>query len=233
MTGIARQTWPKAEIVWNLELTPQQISGNILQYRKNVTHCNAMISASDEWLRQTETSQRTFLKSSLDALHKSPALPANTLDYYPNSSGEVLVQVKDRVVARGTYTRTKTDVRIEPGTSLGDKLASHQFVASVSIVKAGSAIRFQGTTNVSDGESILITLKGHGYQGQTKVMVSGGRFITEGFSNRGRELSSGGYSLQFNVYDPKTGLKIEAKRAITLPDTITVAMTFKPVQFGE
>jgi len=85
ITELTRQTWPKARAVWNLELTPQEVAGDILTYRRHVTHCKATVSMSDEWLRQTESEQRTFLRSSLDVLHKAPAFQSGALDYYPNS----------------------------------------------------------------------------------------------------------------------------------------------------
>ncbi len=188
---------------------------------------------SDEWLRQTESGQRTFLRSSLDVLHKAPAFPSGALDYYPDSSGEILIKVGHRVVARSTYTRAKTDVRLEPGTFAEDRPSASQFSASLSIVREGGAMSLQGTTNLFDGQSILVTLEGQGYSGQTKVSVSGGRIATEGFSNRGRPLSPGVYSLQLNVFNPKTGLMIEAKRRVTLFSARTVELTFKPVKLGE
>jgi hypothetical protein len=231
MTEITRQTWPQAEAVWSLELTPQEVGGDVVQYRKSVTHCKATISISDAWFRQNENSQRNFIGSALKTLHQPPAMPSGELDYYPNSTGELQVAVKGRVVAHGTYTKSKSDVRLEPGTYAVERSSSGPLTASVSIANEGSVVRFQGSTNVPDGDSILVTLKGHGYEGQTKVLVVGGGFTTEGFSNRGRAFSPGTYSLQFNVFEPKSGLMIEAKRAISIPEAAPFSMVFRPVKF--
>lgn len=230
MTEITRQTWPEAEAVWSLELTPQEVVGDVLHYRKSVTHCKATISISEAWFRQNENSQRTFVGSALKALHQPPAMPSGELDYYPNSTGELQVAVKGRVVAHGTYTKNKSEVRLEPGTYVVERSSSGPLTASVSIANEGSVVRFQGSTNVPDGDSILVTLKGHGYEGQTKALVAGGRFTTEGFSNRGRALTPGTYSLQFNVFEPKSGLMVEAKRTISIPDAVSVSIVFRPVR---
>jgi hypothetical protein len=236
MTEIARQSWPKSQTVWNLELVPQEVIGDIQAYRRRVTYCKATISMSDEWLRQTESGQRNFLRASLDALHKAPLLPlSDSLDYYPNSSGEVSIKVGSRVVASGTYTRSKMDIRLEPGTFVQekDRPAASQFHASLSIVREGGAISSRGTTNLGDGESILVSLEGPNYFGQTKVTVNEGMFVTELFSNKGRPLSAGAYSLQLNVFNPKTMLLIEAKRSLTLFSTGVVELTFGPVNLSD
>lgn len=230
MTEITRQTWPQAEAAWSLELTPQEVGGDVVQYRKSVTHCKATISISDAWFRQNESSQRSFIGSALKTLHQPPAMPSGEMDYYPNSTGELQVAVKDRVVAHGTYTKNKSEVRLEPGTYAVERSSSGPLTASVSITNEGSVIRFQGSTNVPDGDEILVTLEGHGYEGQTKVLVVGGRFTTEGFSNRGRALSRGSYSLQFNVFEPKSGLMVEARRMISIPDAASVSMMFRAVK---
>jgi hypothetical protein len=116
MTDLDRQTWPKAGAIWSLDLTPRQVAGDILGYRRHVTRCVATISMSNEWLRQTESDQRTFLTAALHVLHRPPVFAMEPLDYYPNSTGEVLVKVGGRIVARGTYTATKTTIHLEPGT---------------------------------------------------------------------------------------------------------------------
>jgi len=233
MTDLTRQTWPKSQAVWNLELIPQQLNDNLLDYRKSVTRCSATISMSDEWLRQTESEQRSFLKTALDVLHLVPALPTGPLDYYPNSSGEVSIKVADRVVAHGTYTRTRTDIHLEPGSFAQSKPSNSEFTLSVSVVNDGGRVRFQGTTSLPDSESILVTLEGRGYSGQTKVTVNGGRIVTDTFSNGGASLSPGSYSLQFNVFDPKTNLMIQAKTRLMLFEARTIDLKFKPVSLGE
>lgn len=117
MTDLTRYTWPKGNVIWYLELTPQQIKGDIITYRKSVTHCKASITASEDWVRQSPSDQRAFVRALLDTLHKAPAISSGELDYYPNSSGEVVVKVGNRVVARGTYTKTRTQISLQPGTS--------------------------------------------------------------------------------------------------------------------
>jgi hypothetical protein len=115
MTEITKQTWPKGEVVWSLELTPKRIADDIVSYRKRVTFCKATISVVlAEWVSVPENDQRAFVRSAMNVLHKPPAFSTGNLDYYPNSSGEVFVvqQGSDLHWARGTYTGTKTSVRL-------------------------------------------------------------------------------------------------------------------------
>jgi len=42
------------------------------------------------------------------------AFPATTLDYYPNSTGEVTVVVGNRIVATGRYTQVTETVSLVP-----------------------------------------------------------------------------------------------------------------------
>jgi hypothetical protein len=233
LTEISQQTWPKAHAVWDLELTPQEIGGDIVSYRMHVSHCKAIVSMSDDWLQQTENDQRSFIRTSLNILHQAPAFPTGQVDYYPNSSGEVAVIVGSRTVAHGTYTREKTAIQLEPGTFLQKDSSAKKYTATFAITNNGGIVSFNGTTNLPEGQSILVTLEGHGFSGQTKVTVSGGHFQTERFSNAGRPLSPGIYSLQFNVFNPETALMIEAQRKIDLSSIKTVEMSFKPVELGK
>jgi len=51
-----------------------------------------------------------------------------------------------------------------------------------------------GTTNLFDEAKISLTIKGeNGYSAQSKVVVSGGKFESEVFSNKGNGLCSGSY----------------------------------------
>lgn len=108
LTTLGQETWPKGQAVWNLELTPEQINGDIETYRRSVTRCNAIITVSNEWFLQPESDRRSYVKSSLDVLHRAPLIQTRELDYYPNSSGQVIIKVGSQVVARGIYTPTKT-----------------------------------------------------------------------------------------------------------------------------
>jgi hypothetical protein len=115
MTEMSKQTWPKGQVVWNLELTPKDITGDIISYRKRVTYCNATISMNySAWKSLTKSDQRAMVIGAMKVLHKPPVLITGDLDYYPNSSGEV--DITDNIVgvawAYGTYTRTKTSVRL-------------------------------------------------------------------------------------------------------------------------
>jgi hypothetical protein len=228
MTQMTQQTWPKAKAVWHLELTPNEAADDIISYRKKVTYCKGTIMMSEEWLRQTESAQRDFLKSSLDVLHRPPAFSSGKLDYYPNSSGEVTIMVGGRAVAHGSYTPSRTRAnRLEPGSFVQDKSDSKYF-AQVSVLDHGGKVSFQGSTNLADRESILLTLERRGYSAQTKSIVSGGKFTTETFSARGQPLSPGTYVLQMNIFNPKTGLMVEGKQSLTLFTTQSVKISFKP-----
>lgn len=118
-----------------------------------------------------------------------------------------------------------------PTTPNQDK--GQRYVAQITIINHGGSVSFQGATNLADSESILFTLKGRGYSGQANATVTGGQFGTETFTNRGSSLPPGAYSLQLNVFNPRTGLMIEGQQDLTLFTTKTVSVSFKPVKLGE
>lgn len=234
MTSLNQATWPKAQAVWELDLTPEQLRSDILSYRRSVTHCSATITMSDEWLLKSERVQRDYIKANLDVLHRAPALLNESLDYYPHSSGQIVIKVGTRVVARGTYTPFKTGpITLEPETYVQDKpiqdKPTSQHTAEVTIVRHDGFVSFQGTTDLADSESILFSLSGQGYAGQTKATVAGGKFSTENFTNEGSSLAPGAYSLGLNVFNPVTGLMIAGRRNFELPTTKTLRVSFKPV----
>jgi hypothetical protein len=67
-TNLARATWPKAESVWEVELTPERITGDIPSYRRRVTRCKVTIWInSEEWQKATESDQRALIKGYLDS----------------------------------------------------------------------------------------------------------------------------------------------------------------------
>ncbi len=226
MTELAKATWPKGKVVWHLELSPKIVKDDIVAYRKSVKYCKATISVSEEWFKITETEQRNFIKTSLDVLHKPSAFPSKTLDYYPNSSGELSMLVGDKVVATGKYSNTKTDISLKPRTYKKDTKAKYS--AKISILNKDGLIQFQGVTNLQNSESILFTISKGSYSAQSKAVVQNGSFLTETFSNKGNPLSPGTYSLHLNVFNPKTSLMIEAKGTIILPQTKVIELTFNP-----
>jgi len=228
MIEISRATWPKGQVEWRLELTPQKVTGqDIVSYRKKVKYCKATISINhDEWFQITETSQRNYIKSCLNILHKPPLISlSKVIDYYPNSSGEVSILVNNEVVATGNYSRTKTNIVINSGTFKPDEVGKYS--ASISVVFESSGVRFNGTTNTPDSASILFTLSGGKYRGQSKIVVHNGAFSTEIFSKSGYPLPFGKYSLSLNTTNPM----LEAKGTIVLPDTKNLVVTFSQTKF--
>jgi len=226
-TELARETWPKGQVVWRLELTPQKITGqDIVSYRKKVTYCKATISINhDEWFQITETSQRNYIKSCLNGLHKPPLfILSKVIDYYPNSSGEVSILVDNKIVATGKYSKTTTNIVLNSGTYKPDEVGKYS--ASVSVVFESSGVRLNGTTNIPDSASILFTLSGGKYRGQSKVFVRNGAFSTEIFSKSGYPLPFGKYSLILNTVNPM----LQGKGTIVLPDTKNLVVTFSPTK---
>ncbi len=214
-------------VVWRLDLTPQKIIGkDIVSYRKKVTYCKATISINrDEWFQITETSQRNYIKSCLNSLHKPPLIMlSKVIDYYPNSSGEVSILVDNKIVATGKYSKTTTDIVLTPGTYKPDEVATYS--ATISVVFESSGVRLYGTTNIKDSASILFTLSMGKYKAQSKVVVNNGTFSTGTFSNRGNPLPFGKYSLSLNATNPM----LQAKGIIVLPDTKKLVVTFSPTK---
>jgi hypothetical protein len=227
-TEISRETWLKGQVVWRLDLTPQKITGrDIVSYRKKVTYCKATISINhDEWFQLTETSQRNYIKSCLNILHKPPLfMLSKVIDYYPNSSGEVSIFVDNKIVATGNYSKTATNIVLNSGTYKPDEVGKYS--VSVSVVFESSGVKFNGTTNIPDSTSILFTLSGGKYRGQSKVVVNNGAFSTEIFSKSGYPLPFGKYSLSLNTTNPM----LQAKGTIVLPDTKNLVVTFSPTKF--
>src|ERR1700694_3777521 len=80
--------------VWRLELTPEEMTGrDVVQYRRNVSVAKATVTVkSSEWVNNSETQQRNMIKVWMNTLHKPPLMSlSKVLDYYPNSSGEIVV----------------------------------------------------------------------------------------------------------------------------------------------
>jgi hypothetical protein len=225
MTQIAASTWPKANIVWHLELTPARLGENLERYRQSVTTCKARILVNEEWYKETETSQRTFVESAMNVLHKAAAFPDKTLDYYPNSSGEVSIIVGNRTVASGQYTKTKATVSLKSGTSKSAK-PSADYTAKVVIENEGSKPRFRIVTNLPAVDSILITLARGSYMAQDKATVRNGECVSALFGYEGGTFPPGVYSLELNVFDPTTGLMIQARGRVNLFQTKAVELTF-------
>ncbi len=225
MTQIAASTWPKANIVWHLELTPARVGEDLERYRQSVTTCKARILVNEEWLKETATSQRTFVESAMNVLHKPAAFPDKMLDYYPNSSGEVSIIVGNRTVALGQYTKTTATVSLKSGTSKSTK-PSAEYTAKVVIENEGSRPRFRILTNLPADESILITLERGSYMAQDKATVRNGECVSALFGYEGGPFPPGVYSLELNVFDPTTGLMIKARGGVNLFQTKAVELTF-------
>lgn len=118
MTDLARVSCPKCNIVWQLELEPKTIKGDIVAYRKSVTYCKATITLNNNWLKQTAEEKKYFIESCINVLHKSPLISTSgVIDYYPNSSGEVTLLVGNKVVATGNYTKTEFKIFLKPSTN--------------------------------------------------------------------------------------------------------------------
>jgi hypothetical protein len=227
MTKIAKATWPKANIVWRLELTPQQMARNIVQYRKSVEYCKVTIYAGSEWQIQTKADQETYIKSVLNALHKSPALSSGTLDYYPNSSGELTVKIDGRTVATGRYSAASMRINVQPGTYKADSIATASYSATISAIREGGAVRFKAETNLPTSEEVLFTVSQGSYSAQSKARVVNGSAVTEGFTNGGSPLSPGIYTIKLNVFNPRTGLMIAATGEVNLFRSQSVRVVFK------
>lgn len=227
MTDLARETWPKSNEIWHLDLTPKKISGtDIVDYRKSVSYCKATISINRaEWFNLSETQQSNYIKICIRALHQPPMINlSKVLDYYPNSAGEVSILVDNRVVATGKYSKTKLDIVLQPKTYKPDEMGKYS--AKISIVFESSGIKFEGTTNIPDSTSILFTLSRGKYGAQSKVVVHNGTFSTGVFTDRGNPLPFGEYSLSLNTINPM----LEAKGIVVLPDTESLALTFSPTK---
>jgi hypothetical protein len=225
MTELARETWPKGNILWRLELTPKQMKGDIVSYRKSVTYCKATISVNPkEWFNLTDTQQRNYIKSCIDALHKPAIFQSKTLNYYPNSSGEISILAGSNLVATGKYSKTKIDIVLQPNTYKPDEAGKYS--AKILVLFKSNGVQFQGTTNIPDGQSILFTMSKGKYKAQSKVIVQKGNFTTETFSNSGNPLAFGKYSLHLNTINPM----LEAKGIVVLPDTKSLELTFGPTK---
>ncbi len=171
------------------------------------------------------------MRAWLNSLHKPPAIRiSKTIDYYPNSSGKLVVKVGDKVVAWGTYTRTKTDTWISPGTSKSEAPLP-RYTGRVFVIHEAGGVRFKAVTNLPPSESILFTLSADKYWAQSKSPVINGEATTEIFSNQGRRLPPGRYSLDLNVFNPTTGLMLEATARINLFETKVADITFTRTKF--
>lgn len=227
MTNLARETWPKGNIIWHLVLTPHKISGpDIISYRRSVSYCKATVSINrDEWFNLSETQQRNYIKSCLNGLHKPPLINlSRVLDYYPNSTGEVSIIVDNKAVAMGKYSKTKLDIVLQPTTYKADEVGKYS--AKISVVFESSGVRFEGTTNIPDSESILFTLSKGNYRAQSKVAVHNGTFSTDAFTDKGNPPPFGKYSLSLNTINPM----LEAKGIVVLPDTKSLSLSFAPTK---
>jgi hypothetical protein len=219
------------KIVWHLDLTPQTIEGhNIVDYRKIVSYCKAAITiTADEWLNLSETQQKNYIRSSLDALHNPPLFNlSKVLDYYPHSSGEVTIFVDGKVVARGKYSKKQTEIVLQPGTYKPDEVGKYWAKINVGFETVG--IKFEGTTNMPDSTAILFTFsKGFSnkkYIVQSKVAVHNGAFSTETFQYHRNPFPFGKYSLHLNVGEPM----FEARGIVILPDTKNLTVNFSPTK---
>jgi hypothetical protein len=221
-----------AKAAWQLELSPKEMKGDIVSYRKSVKYCKATITMDDDWFNLTNTEQEKFIRVMLNTLHKPAGFQSKTLDYYPNSSGELSIIVKGKIVATGKYTATKTDVSLTPSTYKEDTVnIKGKYTAKITVLNNDGRIQFQGTTNIPDSESILFSLKQGSFSAQANVKVQNGTFMTEKFSKMGQPLSSGTYSLHLNIYNPKSRLMLEGEKTINLPQTRTLVVVFNPTKF--
>jgi len=220
-----------AKATWQLELAPKEMKGDIVSYRKSVKYCKATITMDDDWFKLTNTDQENFIGSMLNTLHKPAAFQSKTLDYYPNSSGELSIVVKGKVVATGKYTTTKTDVFLNSGTYKEDTVnVKGKYTAKITVLNTDGRIQFQGTTNIPDSQSILLSLRHSSYSAQANVKVQNGSFISEKFSKMGQPLSSGSYSLHLNIFNPKSRLMLEGKGTFNVPQTHNLVVVFNPTK---
>lgn len=220
-----------AKSVWKLELAPKEIKGDIIAYRKSVKYCKATITPDQDWLQLTNTEQENYVRTMLNALHKPAVFQSEILDYYPNSSGELSIVFKGKVVATGKYTLTETTVSLSPGTYKKDTVnVPGKYTAKITVINKNGRIQFQGTTNLPNSESILFSLRQGSYYAQTDVKVQNGTFLSETFSNMGKPLSSGTYSLHLNIYNSKSRLMLEARVPLLLPQTRTLDIIFNPTK---
>ena len=86
-----------------------------------------------------------------------------------------------------------------------------EVVLDVSYETVGSGTQFTVKTNLPDETVLMLTLEGNGYRGQANITVSGGKAVSEGFSNSGVALS-GQYSLTVSMSTPKIQAEIVSKR---------------------
>lgn len=75
---------------------------------------------------------------------------------------------------------------------------------NVEAVQEGGNVYFLGETNLPDFASLIFTITGENYNGQTKEIVINGKFKTELFSKKGDPLPTGEYSLSVSLSIPST-----------------------------
>jgi hypothetical protein len=221
-----------SNLVWQLELSPKEMKGDIVSYRKSVKYCKATITMDDKWFKETNFQQEHFIRTMLNTLHNPAPFSSKTLDYYPNSSGELSIVVGGKVVAEGTYTKDKTEVSLNPGTYKKETVSvKGKYKAKIKVLNKNGRIQFRGTTNLPNSESILLSLRKKNYDAQAEVKVQNGTFLSEPFSDMGKPLSPGSYSLHLNIYNSKTTLMLEARVIVVLPQTETLDVDFNPTKF--
>jgi hypothetical protein len=217
---------------WQLELAPKEIMEEIVSYRKSVKYCKATITVNEEWFKLTNTDQENFIRVLLNNLHKPVIFQSKTLDYYPNSSGDVSIIVNGKLVATGKYTPTETNFSLVQGTYKEDTVnIKGKYKVRIKVLNTKGRIKFQGDTNIPNSESILLSLRQEGYSGQTQVKVQNGKFISTPFSNLGKPISPGSYSLKLNISNSKSRLMLEGKETFNFPQTQTFVIVLNPTIF--
>jgi hypothetical protein len=153
---------------------------------------------------------------------------SKVLDYYPNSNGEVSILVDNKVVATGKYTKSKVNIALQPNTYQKDEVGK-VFIKINVIMENNGGIKFVGTTNIPDSQSILFSLHhpkwGRNYR-QSDPAVHNGTFSTETFTDNYKPMPFGKYTLQLNATNPF----LEAKGTFILPDTRSIVLTFSPTK---
>lgn len=81
----------------------------------------------------------------------------------------------------------------------------------VSHEKVGNGTQFTVKTNLPDETVLMLTLEGNGYKGQTKITVTSGEAVSDGFSNSGNPLS-GHFTLTVSMSTPKLQTENVSKR---------------------
>lgn len=222
----------KAE--WYIELEPAEIKGDIEEYRNSVKYVKATITVDPyKWEKMTNTAQDNFIRAMMNTIHKPAAFQSKTLDYYPNSSGELSIVAKGKVIAKGTYTPTTSDVKLGDETTYAKDTVNvkGKYSVKLTVDNKDNGIELKGLTDLPEGEEVLISLKGEGFSGQSKVAVRDGKFTTETFSNRGSALLSGEYSVYLNVYNSKTTLMLEGRDKLNIPQTTKLSIVMNPTKF--